>query len=132
MVAAVLASSGGAAIGIVGAVIVGILIEGLVLMGIFRKANQPVGYAFIPIVNLLYILKIVGRPWWWILLFLIPCVGFILWIVVAYDLAQAFGHGIAFTLGLIFLSLIFLLILSYGGSAYRGAPGSLAYPEPGQ
>ena len=72
-----------AAIGIVGAVIVGILIEGLVLMGIFRKANQPVGYAFIPIVNLLYILKIVGRPWWWILLFLIPCLGFILWIVVA-------------------------------------------------
>ena len=65
--------------------------------------------------NLLYILKIVGRPWWWILLFLIPCLGFILWIVVAYDLAQAFGYGVGFTLGLIFLSVIFLLILSYGG-----------------
>ena len=126
----VVASSGGAAIGIVGAVIIGLVIEGLILMGIFRKANEPLWAAFIPIVNLLYILKIVGRPWWWIFLFLIPCLGFIIWIVVAYDLAQSFGHGIGFTLGLIFLNVIFLLILSYSSAQYRGRPGSLAYPEP--
>src|SRR4029077_182321 len=123
--------SGGTAIGIVAGVIVVLVVEGLILMGIFKKANQPVGWAFVPIANILFVLKIVGRPWWWIFLFLIPCLGFIIGIIVWYDLAKSFGYGIAFTLGLIFLSPIFLLILSYGGAPYRGAPGSLAYPDPG-
>ena len=35
-------------------------------------------------------------------------------------LSKAFGHGFFFTLGLIFVSPIFMLILGFGGSKYRG------------
>jgi uncharacterized membrane protein YhaH (DUF805 family) len=90
------------------------------MFGMFKKANQPVWWAFIPILNIYGILKIIGRPGWWLLLFLIPCVSFIIWIIVAIDLSKSFGHGIAFAVGLWFLSLIFLAILSYSGDEYRG------------
>lgn len=37
-----------------------------------------------------------------------------------HKLSKAFGHGIGFTLGLIFLSPIFMLILGFGNSQYIG------------
>ena len=36
-----------------------------------------------------------------------------------YKLSRAFGHGVGFTLGLIFFNLIFMMILGLGKSAYR-------------
>ena len=39
-------------------------------------------------------------------------------IVNAYRLSKVFGHGIGFTLGLIFLQPIFLMILGFGSSKY--------------
>lgn len=38
-----------------------------------------------------------------------------------HKLSRAFGHGIGFTLGLIFLNPVFMLILGFGGSEYQGA-----------
>ena len=37
----------------------------------------------------------------------------------SYSLSKAFGHGIAFALGLIFLEPLFILILGFGRSQYR-------------
>ena len=39
----------------------------------------------------------------------------------SYSLSKAFGHGIAFALGLIFLEPLFMLILGFGRSQYRTA-----------
>lgn len=39
-----------------------------------------------------------------------------------YRLSQAFGHGVGFTLGLLFLQPIFILILGLGGDQYLGNP----------
>ena len=105
------------------AAIVGYLIAVLPLMGVFLKAGEPGIAAFIPIWNLLVLLKIVGRPWWWLILYIIPVVGIIIAIVVLYDLAKSFGHGVGFTIGLVLLSWIFLLILWLGGSQYLGPRG---------
>lgn len=105
------------------AAIVGYLIAVLPLMGVFRKADEPGIAAFIPIWNLLVLLKIVGRPWWWLILYIIPVVGFVIAIVVLYDLATSFGHGVGFTIGLVLLSWIFLLILWLGSSRYLGPRG---------
>lgn len=44
----------------------------------------------------------------------------VLSIVFYHKLSKAFGHGIGFTLGLIFLNPIFMLILAFGGSQYVG------------
>jgi len=87
---------------------------------IFVKAGEDGWKVIIPIWNTLVLLKIVGRPWWWILLMLIPFVGIVIWILVAIDLSKSFGHGGWFAVGLIFLPFIFGLILAFGSDRYLG------------
>lgn len=53
--------------------------------------------------------------------FIAMLVGSILGILFNYKLAKAFGKGIGFTLGLLFLNPIFLMILGFGGARYQGA-----------
>jgi hypothetical protein len=91
---------------------------------IFTKAGEEGWKSIIPIYNIVVLLKIVGRPWWWLVLMLIPFVNFVVLIVVMNDLSKSFGHGVGFTLGLIFLSFIFYLILAFGSSQYQGPAGA--------
>jgi len=86
---------------------------------VFTKSGNKGWASIIPILNTLVILKIVKRPLWWIILFLIPCVNLIAWIIVAVDLAKAYGHGVGFAIGLILLGPIFILILGFGASEYQ-------------
>lgn len=87
---------------------------------IFEKGGQPGWAVLIPIYNLYVLLKMVGRPGWWLLLMLIPIVNFIVGIIVLNDLSKSFGQGVGFTLGLIFLSPIFILMLGFGDFKYIG------------
>jgi Family of unknown function (DUF5684) len=93
---------------------------------IFTKAGKPGWAAFIPIYSTIVLLEVVGKPVWWILLFLIPIVNIVIYIIVLNDLSKSFGHGAAFTVGLIFLSWIFAMILGFGSSRYVGPAGSPA------
>ena len=68
---------------------------------IFTKSGQPGWGALIPIYNMYLILKIAGRPWWFLLLLLVPLVNIIVAIVVTHDVSKSFGKGLGFTLGLI-------------------------------
>ena len=87
---------------------------------IFTKANQPGWASLIPIYNALIFLKIIGKPWWWILLFCIPVVN-IVFIVLSLDLlSKSFGKPVWFTVGLFFLPIIFELILAFGDAKYLG------------
>ncbi|MFP4590220.1 MAG: DUF5684 domain-containing protein [Halobacteriales archaeon] len=88
----------------------------------FEKADQPGWAAIIPIYNLYILLQIIGRPAWWLVLFLIPVVGFLVGLLVTYELARAFGKGVGFTLGLIFLGFIFWPLLGFGDAKYQGPP----------
>ncbi len=93
---------------------------------VYTKAGEEGWKALIPIYNVWVLLKIVGRPGWWLLLFLIPFVNFVIWIIVSIDLAKSFGKGTGFALGLIFFAPIFYMILAFGDATYRGpaaAPG---------
>ena len=85
----------------------------------YVKGGQHGWVSLIPIINILGLLKIVHRPWWWLLLMLIPFVNFVVWIIIALDLAKAFGHGIGMALVLIFLTPIGYLVLGFGGSQYQ-------------
>src|SRR5438045_5035425 len=86
---------------------------------IFTKAGQPGWASIIPIYNLYVWCKIVGRPWWWILLMLIPFVNFIILIILCIDMAKSFGKGAGFGIGLAFLVIIFWPILVFGRSEYQ-------------
>ena len=89
---------------------------------VFTKAGQPGWACLIPILNLLVILKIVKRPMWWILLYLIPLVNFVTLIIIIVDLAKAFGKGVGFAIGLIIFGPIFYLILAFGSATYQLEP----------
>ncbi len=88
---------------------------------LYEKAGKPGWASIIPIYNLYVLLKIVGRPGWWLLLFIIPIVNLVVWIMVSLDLATVFGKGSGFGLGLILLPGIFHLILGFGSAKYQGA-----------
>ncbi len=100
------------------------------LWKIFTKAGEEGWKSIIPIYNTIILLKIVGRPWWWILLFLIPLVNIVVIIIVYNDLSKSFGHGMGFTLGLLFLNVIFFLILGFGSSRYVGPGGKAMAAAP--
>lgn len=95
----------------------------LILAGfwkVFTKAGQPGWASLIPIYNAYILLKIVGKPGWWLLLFLIPIVNIVIAIIVALDLAKAFGKSTAFGIGLVFFGFIFYPILGFGSATYQG------------
>jgi Family of unknown function (DUF5684) len=89
----------------------------------YVKAGEAGWKALIPFYNWYILMKIVGRPGWWLILLFIPFVNLVIWIIVSVDLSKSFGHGVAFALGLIFLSFIFILILGFGPSRYLGPAG---------
>ena len=62
----------------------------------FEKAGEPGWAAIIPIFNVIVLLKIAGRPVWWVVLYFIPLVNIVATIIVAIDIAKAFGQSAVF------------------------------------
>lgn len=119
--------SGAAAAAGAGSSLVSLVISLLMIVAlwkIFTKAGQPGWAAIIPFYNLYILLKITGKPGWWLILFLIPLVNIVIGLLVLIALANAFGKGTGFGLGLFFLSPIFFLILAFGDAQYVGAEGA--------
>lgn len=106
------------------AVVVGVFM--IVTMWIlFNKAGQPGWAILIPIYNILILLKVAGKPWWWIfgiLLGIIPFLGWILMIVwqvlVFHGISRNFGKEAGFTVGLVLLGIVFFPILAFGDAQY--------------
>ncbi|MBP7809818.1 MAG: hypothetical protein KA163_11035 [Bacteroidia bacterium] len=86
---------------------------------IFAKAGQPGWACLIPIYNFLIILKIVNKPWWWIFLMLIPIANIVFMIIIIHRLSLSFGKSGGFTVGLIFLNIVFYGILAFDSSVYK-------------
>lgn len=93
----------------------------------FEKAGQPGWACIIPFFNVYIMLKIAGRPGWWLLLYCIPLVNFIVAIIVAMDLAKAFGQSAMWGFFLLFLFAgIGFLILGFGNYRYQGPATAMA------
>jgi hypothetical protein len=106
-----------------------VLVLVLVIAGlwkVFTKAGQPGWAAIIPIYNLYILTQIAGKEWWWLLLMFIPIVGLVVYIILCIGVAEKFGKGAGFGLGMAFLGFIFYPILGFGSAAY--APASQAPP----
>ena len=118
---ALLAQSGGDPNPLVGLVFLAVVILVLVsIWKVFVKAGQPGWASLIPIYNVLVLLKIAGRPGWWLLLFLIPLVNLAVTLVVSLDIAKAFGKGAGFGIGLALLAFIFYPLLAFSDAEYVG------------
>jgi hypothetical protein len=89
---------------------------------VFTKAGQPGWAALIPFYNAYILTKIAGRPGCWALMLMIPFVNLAFGILLAIDIAKAFGQGAAFGVVLLFLlSGVGYLVLGFGDYRYVGA-----------
>lgn len=87
----------------------------------FVKAGEPGWAVIIPIYNSIVMLKIVGRPLWWVVLMLIPLVNIVVGIIVMIDFAKSFGKGAVFGFfGLVVFSIVGFCILGFGSARYVG------------
>ena len=94
----------------------------LMLVGlwkVFVKAGQPGWGCLIPIYNILVMLRVAGRPWWWLLLMLIPIVNIVILIMINLDIARNFGKGVGFAIGMILLGFVFIPLLGFGDAEYN-------------
>jgi hypothetical protein len=87
---------------------------------IFEKAGKPGWASIIPFYNYIVACEIVGKPIWWFLLMICPCINFIFLIWVANLISKSFGKSEGFTVGLILLNPIFACILGFGDAVYLG------------
>jgi len=88
---------------------------------VFEKAGQPGWAVIVPIFNIYIILKIVGRPAWWLLLYFIPVVNIVIAAIISMDMAKSFGQSAAFGIVMLFLLCgIGYLILAFGSAKYLG------------
>jgi hypothetical protein len=102
--------------------VVWLAIVALVIAGfwkVFVKAGEPGWASLVPIYNLVVLLKIAGKPLWWLVLLLIPVVNFIALIMVGMGVAQNFGKGAGFGIGLGLLAPIFYPMLGFSDAVYR-------------
>ena len=111
---------------------------------LFRKMGLPGWYSIIPFWN---VYNQVSKtwlvtPWFWVslglfvapwfldgfLLSVVSILAFALGVAMNLKLAAAFGKGVGYCLGLIFLPVIFLPMLAFGQATYIGnqtTPGKL-------
>ncbi len=112
-------TGGGGMGGLVSLVLLIVIIAGV--WKTFAKAGQPGWAAIIPIYNLIVLLQIADRPIWWVLLMLIPFVNLVVLAIVSIEIAQRFGKGTGFGVGLFLLGFIFYPILGFGDAQYQGS-----------
>ena len=89
---------------------------------LFEKAGKPGWAAIVPIYNMVVFLEIVGKPVWWIVLMFIPIVSMIIAIILSIALAERFGKGTGFGIGIAFLGIVFLPMLAFGDADYSPPP----------
>jgi hypothetical protein len=109
----------GATIGLIVLDVALIILMIAAMWAVFQKAGEPGWAALIPIYNIMVLLKIAGKPMWWVILMLIPFVNIIVLIIAIVGLARNFGKGAGFALGLVFLAPIFYPILAWGDARYQ-------------
>ncbi len=87
---------------------------------VFEKAGQPGWASIVPIYNLVVLLQIVNKPIWWIVLLLIPLINIVILIMVSIALAEKFGKGGGFAVGMVFLPFVFYPMLGFGDERFQG------------
>jgi hypothetical protein len=85
---------------------------------VFTKAGQPGWAVLVPVYNIMIMLKITGKPAWWLALFFVPLANFVVMIMIVIALAKSFGKSTGFGLGMLFFGFVFYPILGFGSAEY--------------
>jgi len=81
-----------------------------------RTKTEPKWFALVPLLNIALFLKIAGKPLWWLILFFIPIVNIVTFVVAAMALCTRFGLNKWWGLASLVspFNLILFLYLAYG------------------
>lgn len=88
------------------------VIHGLGTWKLYIKAGTRAWEAFVPVYNGIILLKIINRPWWWIILLFLPIVNLIMLPVVWVETARSFGKNTTLNTVLAVKHLAFTTIIS--------------------
>lgn len=89
------------------------------LWKIFTKAGREGWESIVPIYNVYIMILLARLPGWMVILCFIPFVNIFFSVYIIYKFSLAFGKGVGYTLGMIFLPFIFYPMLAFGDSAYQ-------------
>ena len=92
----------------------------LPLGGTFKKAGVDAWKAWVPFYDVYEMLRIVGRPGWWLALYFVPLVNVAVTIVHYHDYSKSFGRGAGTTVGLLLVPPVLLFVLWLGSARYLG------------
>lgn len=95
-------------------------VTSIALCPLFAKTGRAGWQGVVPIWNSVVLLKVAGRPVWWLPLLIVPLLGAALALVVMVDLARSFGRTGAFGAGLFLLPPIFVAYLGFSDDPYHG------------
>ena len=90
------------------------------LWKVFEKAGQPGWAAIVPFYNLFVLVQVAGKPGWWFVLVLIPVVNAIIMLLVCMSIAEKFGKGGGYGIGLWLLGFVFFPMLGFSDAQYQG------------
>ena len=78
---------------------------------IYVKLGESGWKALIPLFNIFIFTKLIDKPVWWFIIYLIFPLGHILY---GLQIGKLFGKNLIFTIGLIILPLVFYPIIAFG------------------
>lgn len=99
---------------------------------LYQKAGRKAWEAAIPVYNAVVLMKIINRPWWWVILLFIPIVNLIMFPVIWVETIRSFGRTSTGDTILVIVTLgLYIFYINYATDAkYREGrslqPGSAA------
>lgn len=90
-------------------ILIMLIIHGLSTWKLYLKAGRKPVESFIPIYNLLILMKIINRPRWWVILLFIPIINLIMIPVIWVETIRSFGKNSQFDTILVLLTLGFYI-----------------------
>jgi hypothetical protein len=87
---------------------------------LFTKAGQPGWAILVPIYNMIVMQQVAGKPLWWIVLYFIPVVNIVIAVLCVFAVAENFGKGRAYGLGMLFFPWVFVPMLAFSDARFAG------------
>ena len=95
------------------------------LWKLFEKAGQPAWAGAVPVYNLWIMLKMVGRPWWWIFYLFIPLIGQFIFIGVLWEFLKLYSKKSL-------VDLVLCVLLPFAYLPFIGFNSEVKYAGPAQ
>jgi hypothetical protein len=92
----------------------------IALGAVFRKSGEPAWKGWVPILNIVVLLRLGGLSGWLVLLFIIPIAGWIALLIAVHRINVSFGYGGGMTVLAFFLFPVWASVVGFGPERWVG------------